>query len=125
MIDYSRFNFITLKSFDKLAYVYPADGSNATFTATASGYAQTIVINHTAPAQFVPFIKYSFDGGATWFYNGDTSYYWFDYGGGYGAFVQNPYMVAKSSDTQVTITWGNGPTARTVLYKIYGIAKNV
>lgn len=124
-MDYAKFNFLSLGSLDKVAWVYPSDGSAATFYASANAYNSTITIAHDSDAPFVPIIKYSFDGGSTWYYNGDTSLYWHVYDAYYSTYATNPSVVAKANDSQVVLTYNNGPIGKTVYYKIYGIARNV
>lgn len=71
---------------------------------------------------FVPIVRYSYDAGATWLYNGDANQ---EYSALHMSLMNHIQMEVFCTDTTVTVYYANGPWTDNTIYEIYGLAKRV
>lgn len=108
-LDLEDFNFLSLGSKDRVVYRLASSRS-----VSGSGFDQ-FSIAHGVTIPFAPVLRFSVDGGTTWYYSGDI----------YASGSVSVRAHAEANNTDLRITILNQPTARTVHYEIYGIARDV
>lgn len=117
-----NFNFIGEYPTDMSSYFYHGTVNVPPFVGLFDS-PLTFNIPHTESIKFVPSIRYSIDGGTTWYQDGDSNYYWYAQGQQY---IPDVLMEAMSNDNNTIVSVSNGAyTRNNVIYEIYGIKANV
>lgn len=81
----------------------------------------SFTVNHTVGSSFIPFIRYSIDGGVSWQENGAP---FVENVGGF--IIDTVSMTARCNNDLVEIFTVNNNTAdRTVMWEVYGVIKDV
>lgn len=116
-MDLSKVSFTSQHPIDRLAMQTPLTGTRVMPGSTA--FSSFTVTNPVGTA-FIPFIRYSIDGGVSWQENGSPFRETVS-----GSPMDTVSMTAKCSNTTVTIYDVNNNTAsRTVLWEVYGVVRD-
>ena len=117
-MDLGGLSFTSQYPIDRLAMPQPLTGTRTIPGLTSFS---SFTVNHTVGSSFIPFIRYSIDGGVSWQENGAP---FVEAVGGLN--IDTVSMTARCNNDLVEIFAINGNTAsRTVMWEVYGVIKDV
>lgn len=111
----SKVSFTSQFPIDRLAMRSPLTGTRNIPGAT---YFSSFTVQHSVGQAFIPFIRYSIDGGISWQENGSPFRETVS-----GFLMDTVSMTARANSEVVEISAVNNNTAaRSVLWEVYGVA---
>lgn len=111
---------------DRLAMPQPLTGTRVVPGDTFLLPTLSFIVNHTVGSSFIPFIRYSIDGGISWQENGAPFIEDVNIPGVGVRPVDTVSMTVRCNNDTVEIFCVNNNTAsRTVMWEVYGVIKDV